>query len=395
MMRLGLLAFAIAAAPAQEPPRAPAKAAAPAELAATVQFAPGADLVGPWQAYSVELASLATRDLDLLIRIEDVGLSSVALRREYLPAGARKRVFLYGPGSIFPRGVPPQFRISDASDRQLQAGLVPITPRGYVSNRYQVGLFCRIAAAEDDFGLPSTHNGVEVRYARIAPDTLPDRWIGLAGLDLILLHDAPLDEITTDQARALADYVRQGGTILASPGATKGWLAHPVLGAIATIRAAEPKTVDAVPGLSRAFPPAVRKEPFLVHPLLNGEPFKPGLEGELVRFPCGFGRILVAGADLRRAPFDTWMGRRKLWRDVLTDTPRWYLEDRAGFPTAATARQRFEVFHQMARLINPYPSFLLILGLAMLFLAMVGPLNYILLWRLRRTILLVITVTSI
>jgi hypothetical protein len=49
----------------------------------------------------------------------------------------------------------------------------------------------------------------------------------------------------------------------------------------------------------------------------------------------------------------------------------------------------------MARLINPYPSFGLILGLAILFLVVVGPLNYTILGRLRRTLLLVVTVPTI
>jgi hypothetical protein len=377
----------------QEPP--PRGVLAPPDLGATVQFAPGGDLCGPWQAFSVEIDSRATRDLELQIRIEDDAFSGVAVRHERLSPGGRKRVFLYSPGWGYSRGLPPRYRITDAARRELAAGIVPITPRGYVPNQYQVGLFCRTAATEEDFGIPNSVNGMDVRLARIGPDTLPDRWVGLAALDLLVIHDAPLDEITADQAQALADYVRQGGSVLLSPGPAKGWLSHPVLASFAALAVGPPRLATSVPGLNQAYGAFRGPEPFLVHPLLDGQPFSAETGRDLVRIPAGFGRVFAVGCDLRRAPFDTWTGRRALWNALLTASPRWFQESRVTFPCAATTRQRFDLFLAMARLINPYPSFGLILGLAVVFLAAVGPLNYFLLWRLRRTLLLVVTVPAI
>src|SRR5437867_1154992 len=132
----------------QDPPLPrPKPVSMPSELGATVQFAPSGDLIGPWQAFSVEIDSRATRDLDLLIRIEDDSSSGVAVRRERLSPGGRKRVFLYSPGSSYPRNVPPRYRITDASGRELAAGILPVSPRGYVANLYQIGLFSRTAAS--------------------------------------------------------------------------------------------------------------------------------------------------------------------------------------------------------------------------------------------------------
>src|SRR6185295_19272371 len=280
------------------------------------------------------------RELDLLIRIEDDSYSSVALRRERLSPGGRKRVFLYSPGTNFPRSLPPRYRITDTSGRELAAGLIAVSPRGYVPNLYQVGLFSRNAATEEDFGIPTSINGVEVRFSRIGADTFPDRWAGLAALDLIVIHDAPLDELTPDQARALADYVRQGGSVLLSPGPAKGWLTHPVLSPIVPLRVGAPELVSSLPGLNQAYGAFRRAEPFLVHPLLNGEPFSKATGRDLLRFASGFGRVFVTGCDLRRAPFDTWTGRRALWTDLLTACPRWFQEDKSSFPCAATSRQR-------------------------------------------------------
>jgi hypothetical protein len=378
----------------REEPRGRA-AAPPAELLATVRFAPGGNLVGPWQGYAVELDNRAGRELDLRIRIEDDAFSGVAIRRERLSPGGRKRVFLYGPGGAYARQIPPRYRISDASERELAAGIIAVSPRGFAPNQFQVGLYSPASAGEEDYGFPSTPGGLEVRFARLSPETFPDRWVGLASLDLIVLHDAPLDELSADQARALAEYVRRGGSVLLSPGPSKGWLAHPVLASFAPLRVGPPQEASSLPGLNGLYGSFRRAEPFLIHPLLSGEPLRPPLARELVRVPSGLGRVFVICSDIRRAPFDTWAGRRSMWNDLMANTPRWYQEERVSFPAAATPRQRFELFQHMARLINPYPSFGLILSLAVLFLAAVGPLNYFLLWRLRRTLLLVVTIPAI
>jgi hypothetical protein len=377
---------------AQAPPRT---ARPPAEIGATVQFAPGGDLLGPWQSYSVEIDSKTTRALDVVIRIEDDTHVSVATRREHLAAGARKRVFLHAPAGLLPRGISPRYKIEDPAGRELASGLIALSSRSYVAAFFQVGLFSRRAVTDDDFGIPAAVNGQEIHFGRLSPATFPDRWIGLAAIDLLLIHDAPLDELTADQGRALSDYVRQGGTVVLSPGTLKGWLTHPVLAAFAPVRAAEPLLVPSLTGVNSFYGGFRRADPFLVHPLQNGEPFKDVIGKDIVRFPFGFGRSFVLSFDLLRPPFDEWNGRKVLWGDLVAASPRWFQDERSSFPSAATARQKMELFQQMARLINPYPSFGLILGLAAIFLVTVGPLNYLLLWRLRRTLLLVVTVPAI
>jgi hypothetical protein len=381
------------------PPPQTRTAAAPPEIAATVQYSPGGDLVGFWQCYVVELDSRSTRTLDLSVRIEDDSYLAVATRRETLSPGARKRVFLYAPTANYPRGVPSRWKISDAQGADLLHGTIPASSRSHVPNAYQVGLYSRIPSAEDDFGIPTTLNGIEVRFGRLSSATFPDRWVGLASLDLLIVHDVAFDELTPDQARALSDYVRRGGTALFSPGASAGWLSHPVLTALAPVRAGPAAPVTTMAGLSSTYGPFRGAEPFLVQSLLNGSPglSRRALEvgRDIVRFDAGLGRALVVGVDLRRAPFDTWGGRRGLWTDLLLETPRWFQEERIEFPIASSGPQRLTLFQQISRLINPYPSLGLIFALALIFLVVVGPLNYLYLWKVRRTLLLVLTVPGI
>jgi hypothetical protein len=398
-MRLSFAGFVLCAAGAAwgqagpEPDRP--TALPPAELGATVSLALGSDLVGPWQCFVAELDNRTTRTLDVTVRIEDESYLSVATRREPLAAGARKRVFLYSAGSPFSRGLPPHYRISDASGKELASGLIAVVPRGFSNSPFQVGFFSRTPAMADDFAFPSAIGSQEVHFGRLEAATFPDRWIGLASLDLLVIHDAPLSELNADQGRALADYVRQGGTLVVSPGPTRGFLSHPVLAAVAPLRAGEPHSVASLPALQAAYGALRSQEPFLVHRLESGEEFKAIAGREIVRIPAGFGQTLVLSFDLLRAPFDTWGGRRNLWLDVVGAVQRSHTGDLATFPMAATAKERGDLFQQMARLINPYPSFGLILGLMVIFLIAVGPANYLLLWKLRRTLLLVVTIPAI
>jgi hypothetical protein len=392
---LVFVCLSAASAFAQDPPRS-RTALPPPELGATVQNTPTGDLTGPWQTFVAELDNKTTRELDVTIRIEDESYLAVAARRERLSPGARKRLFLYSFGTMYVRAIPPRYRITDASNRELASGIVAINQRGSANNPYQIGLFSRTAATADDFGIPTGVNGQEVRFGRFTPATFPDRWAGLAALDVLVLHDAALDELTPDQARALSDYVRGGGTLVLGPGVTKGWLGHPVLSSFVAVRAGEPRLVSMMAGLNGVHGNFRNADPFLVHPLENGQPFKDSRVGrEIVQFSPGFGRVIVLSFDILRAPFDTWRGRQTLWPEILSAAPRWFQEDRGVFPVAATAQQRIDLFSQMARLINPYPSFGLIFGLAAIFLFAVGPLNYVLLWRLRRTLLLVVTIPTI
>lgn len=392
----GFVLLAVGAAWGQAaPPPDRATALPPAELSATVQLALGSDLVGSWQCFVAELDSRTTRSLDVTITVEDESYLSVASRREHLAAGARKRVFLYATGAPFSRGIAPKYRITESSGKELASGLIAIVPRGFTNTPFQVGFFCRTPAMSDDFAFPSVIGSQEVHFGRLEAATFPDRWIGLAALDLLIIHDAPLGELTADQGKALADYVRQGGTVLVSPGPTRGFFSHPVLSAFAPVRTGEPESVGALASLSSAYGALHSAEPFLVHRLLTGDPFRPLPGREIVRVPCGFGQTLLLSFDLLRAPFDTWGGRRNLWQDVIGAVQRSRVGERTSFPFAATPRDRTDLFQQMARLINPYPSFGLILGLMVIFLIAVGPANYFLLWRLRRTLLLVVTIPAI
>jgi hypothetical protein len=62
-----------------------------------------------------------------------------------------------------------------------------------------------------------------VKYVAGAEE-LPDLWIGYGSTDVIILNGADMGAMSTDQKRAIVDYVRMGGTLVISPPDVQ-WLA--------------------------------------------------------------------------------------------------------------------------------------------------------------------------
>jgi len=376
-----------------------------ADFPATVQHALGRPLPAEWQPYFVDMTNRLNRDVLAVVRLEDENGRTVATRREPMPSGTRKRVFLYLPtGSRWGAGVAQQLRytVRDAAGKALSPGGAPIQGQAaYAPGAFHVGLLTSDRDSDAGFSLPRTLGSGPLDVVRLQTELFPDRWIGLAGLHALIVHDARLDELTTDQARALADYVRQGGTVILSPGITKGWLAQPAIAAFAKIRVAETETRTELQALNRSYGPFRQKEPFLFHRIQGGAPWRVLDSGpvkyalEVHKVDSGFGRVMILPFDVRRPPFDTWKGLEGLWTELLSSSPRRFQDSAALLVPASSFETRMQLFRNMATFVNPYPSFLLLLALAALFLIIVGPANYLVLRRLRMTLLIVVTVPVI
>ncbi|HLF93452.1 MAG TPA: hypothetical protein VJB14_08315 [Planctomycetota bacterium] len=392
-MRLLALLLSTVPLAAQGPP------APPAPPVAVHSFQPLRDDRGrqpafPWHTWVMDLENKSGRDLELSVRIEDEGSRVAATRREALPRAARKRLFFYLPvGGWSGIGGRPKYVIRDTGGRKLKDGQA-VEETGSVDPRaYQMGLFSSDKASSNAFGIPPQVASQEVSVTRLTPALFPGRWNALAGFDAILLHDAPLDELAGDQAQALADYVRNGGTVILSPGPDAAWFSHRVLANFVSIRSGSPTQRTGLESLSAAFGPFRRGDPFLFHPVQGGREI--GWKREVVSFEAGFGSALVLPFDIRRPPFDSWGGTEGLWLSLLSKIPRRFQEDASALLPASTAESRLQLLGSMGTLINPYPSFFLLLALAVLFLAAVGPVNYLVLRKMGMTILIVVTVPAI
>ncbi len=337
------------------------------------------------------------REVEARIRIEDETSRTVVTRREPVAAAVKKRVFFYLPVGVagtFGGGLQVRYTITDRGGKTIAAGVPVQSFTASYPQALQVGLFSSDTATPGAFKLPQTIANDSVEVMRLAADTFPDRWIGLSPLDVLILHDAPVDALTAEQAQALADYVRQGGSVILSPGRQKGWLTQPAIAAIVKLKVGEPETVTELPQLNRVYGRFTGREPFLFYPVEGGTPHQVGATPtEIAAFPSGFGRAAVIPFDVRKAPFAAWDPLEQLWSALITAAARRPAE--AGILPTSQHLGRQSVFRTMAAFINPYPPFLLIVALAVLFLAAVGPVNYLVLRRLRMTLLIVLTVPVI
>ncbi len=377
---------------------AQAKPKAPPEIVANLQWVLGRPADTEWQPLHLDLQSAATNDLDVEILVHDPASRSRLVRRELVPAGGRRKLFLHLPTGRMGYGtssIRPELTVRTPEGRLLASFLLG-SARAWSEEDTLVGLLTAAPSA-DAQGWRA--GGANVELLRLTPEFMPDRWTGLAPLRALILHDAPLDALGPEQARALRDYVRQGGVLILTPGAARTPWSHPAVAAIAEIRSGEPRTRDSFPALHRKYPAFLAGAPaFRFHPILEGKPL-PDLEDlGIRRFDAGFGRVVALPFDLRQAPFDSWPGLPALLNDLMAPAPRADLAwaGGAGLPgELAGGGGRSFVLGRMLSLVNPYPSFLLLAGLTVFYLLLVGPLNYALLRRLRMTLLLVVTVPAV
>ncbi|HEX7896619.1 MAG TPA: hypothetical protein VF950_02590 [Planctomycetota bacterium] len=394
-----MLAALLALVAAQEPARPPK--AEKAEIVANLQWSLGRPVDAEWQPLDVDLQSAVSKDLDVQIVIDEDASRTRVVRRETVPAGGRRRLCLHLPTGRLGAAAfstRPVMSIRGPGGRELATFTLTAGGRSWAQDEILVGLVTSDPAPDTAFGLGWKAGGSTVEVARMAADRLPDRWVGLAPLRMILIHGAPLDALSPDQGQALRDYVRQGGTLVLSPGVAKGGLAHPAIAAIVEIRTGEAETRTELPALTAKFGPFQGKTPFRFMPIREA-PSLPGLEDTgIVRYEAGFGQVIALPFDLVKAPFDGWPGTVQLMTSLIVGAKRADLEWASGAglpPELGQGVRRGNVLGRMLSLINPYPSWPLLAGLTLLYLAVIGPVNYLILRRLRMTLLLVATVPAI
>jgi hypothetical protein len=389
-MRLLCLAAAFPLlAGAQEEPRK----AAPPQIDVRLDPAFGRPLASPWQPFVLRLDNPTRREIDARIRVADeVGLSAVT-RREPLAPGARKRLFFYLPAN--PRWgwsgatAAVTFKVTEPGGLRKEGTAAQIQT-GFDPDALRVGFLTAEPRVPAGLRFPARVAGQAVDAVVATPETLPDRRIGLDALDLLVVHDAPLQELLPDQLQALSDYARGGGTIVLAPGSDPAWFNQAAVQRLAPIAVAGTTTEDRLDSLQARFAGFGSSAPFLVHRITNGAAAKqPAVGRALLEYAAGFGRVLVLPFDLRRAPFPAWDGTEPLWAEILGSAPK---SPRVTSPALAPGVMEHDVFEAMTAQVNPYPPFLLLFGIAAVFLACVGPVNWLLLRRLGMPLLFVLTV---
>lgn len=135
----------------------------------------------------------------------------------------------------------------------------------------------------------------ELRVANATASELPDDVHGFQPARLVLLANAPIDRLAAGQARALADWVLSGGTLVVAGGAEYGRLRAPVLrGLLPVLPTGATVARRAIPAFGMRIPPATPVTAFRLAPNAH---MVPGSGGMAAVAPVGLGRCAFLAFD--------------------------------------------------------------------------------------------------
>jgi hypothetical protein len=270
-------------------------------------------------------------------------------------------------------------------------------------------------------------------YARITKVAdMPDRWFGYDAVDVVILttdNDEFMKDLTANTAaarrRALGEWVRRGGKLVLSVGRNHQ-LANSLLSSMPL------PEVDKMPLLPFEITGSVQRKSLRnLNTWIRGGAFKPlgqdsksGIEvAKLARGPeqsentglgqgadvlvaeppsadekdaesrplivqssCGLGRVLLIAFDVDGSPFNTWQeGQVPFWRrlrDVIA--PKLFNEDRLARVDNFQVREQGELEEELQRYLDafedvPVVSFGWVALFILLYIIVVGPLDYLVL----------------
>jgi hypothetical protein len=249
-----------------------------------------------------------------------------------------------------------------------------------------------------------------LRFAFVeSVDRMPDRWFGYEAVDVVVLTTTSDTFVTGllaqgEEARrhALVEWVRRGGRLVVSVGRNQQ-LVRQLLAQMKVPLLDCP--IQGKPRTARTALPAVSRWSHFEAPKLEAQAGGtidtavlapgPGVDvlvredGEdgpmIVQGSCGLGRVVLVAFDLDTPPFSTWKGRQAFWKELYTQVappPPGPGADKQAFggfgresqELSAELRRGLESFEEV-----PVISFGWVALFILLYIALVGPLDYFIL----------------
>ena len=229
---------------------------------------------------------------------------------------------------------------------------------------------------------------------------LPDKLEGLRSFDLLVLNNLDTSKLTPEQAQALESWVAQGGRLLIGGGAGAQITTAGLTANLFPAEIQATTEIESLPGLVDYVgedKPIRIPGPFVAAQIQSKTGrvvIKEDQLALLTEWSIGKGYIDFCALDPAAAPFDAWNGTAAFWQNLLAPSaayPEW-------LPTDISSRQQFAsnmpyALSNLPMLELPSASWLaLMLGI---YIVMVGPVNYLVLRRMKRLQLAWISIPSI
>ncbi len=343
---------------------------------------------GEWLPIWIELENQG-RDLDTLVQVRinsRNGQITYAVPAE-LPRGARKRIALYAPPNSFSRELTVNLvKAAAPNGTPLLTREVTVEPLSAI--HFLVG----IVAAErgalsllNSLTLPGQPRPISLVDLSLAD--LPDRVDGLRSFDLLILNNVDTSALSPDRLAVLADWVEEGGRLVIGGGAGALTTSAGLPDALLPVRPQSLVDLATLHALaSYAGGKAIRVAgPFAVaRGTVDGEVLVAEDEVPLlVERTLGRGSIDFVALDLASSPFDAWAGVPDFWLKLLGPGVAYpdYLP-----PDMSADRMRSEQMEYPLSMLPSLdlPSVRSLTILLAIYIVLVGPINYLMLRRMRR-----------
>ena len=342
-----------------------------------------------------------------------------------IPAGGKSDSWHYVQFGRYESGLTAQLRRDGQSVARYEmtpaqlsqtAKALSSTQRWYVTLGRPIGIEQAVALPRDSASRETAAHCITQNAAE-----LPDRWLGYAGVDVVAIStSAPgaLEALTPQQFAAIELWVRLGGKLVLSCGKRGG----EILADESRIRFLVPGKFDDILPLERTaglenyagstqrldvvapgsdegaggdttrieeVPMATR----LVDVRGNVEAYEGSGPSDLptiVRAPLGLGEAVFVAVDLDLPPLADWQGRTRLVSKVLHETTRRSADDEGSDTLGRVMQLGFDdIVGQLRTALDQFPHvkqipFLVVAGLTLVYLAAIGPLDYLLLRKVLR-----------
>lgn len=301
-----------------------------------------------------------------------------------LPTGAQKQFILY----VLPTSFAQVARVrvlNGTQDLARENARLTLHP----NTDYLIGV---IAPRTEPFNAANAIRleGSPPRTTRMLPmalEDLPDRAEGLRVLDALVLSDVDTSTLSPAQTRVLADWVQNGGRLILGGGVsaarTLAGLPDELVG---EFRSQQGVTeLASLDGLATIGDSPVRVlGPFVATFAPGGETvLENGKAVLLAETRVGDGQVTYSALDLAASPFDAWAGAPRFWRNLLTPGSTYPM----NIPTDVSAsliRSRYMAMALQNLPVLALPSLNVLAVLLAVYIVLVGPVNYLVLRRLKK-----------
>lgn len=342
---------------------------------------------GEWLPIWVELENKGS-DLDATLRIQISGSQNILVFETpiSLPTGSHKRVAVH----VLPNNFSRELEVHLVQDDTALA-----TQKVTVRPQPNITFFTGLVTA--DRGALALLNGVELGgqdrqkvLVDLTVADLPERAEGLRAFDLLVFNDIDTTSLSPEQVSALSSWVQQGGLLVigGGAGAQRTMAGIPenlspfLVRRTSTIKGAD---LDALASFAGG-EPIVTSGPFVI---AGGDIVDAQISSGsndlpiLIERSVGSGAVIFSTLDLASAPFNGWPGTQVFWQNLIGS--RGIYPDYMPFDISPRQYRANNLYFALSNIPSlDLPSVKNISILLIVYILIVGPVNYLVLRRLKR-----------